>query len=982
MPNEDRLDRIEARLADLVDRIDRLEELQSRHDPSQPVNRSQDSSKDVVGDTADSGTDAPPSAGLDRSAPEAAANAADEATPTVPSAAAPFRKAQAAAPPPFPPVSGGIADSSDESSDAVAASASKIAETGPGWSPGRGDDPLESPDPAIATVGSSGPPSTRAVKDGSRALEQLIGGRIMAVVGGVIVILAGLFFAKLAYDSGWIGGIPPIVRALTLAGFGVVLLVAGEVVHRRFGKAAAIGPFLAGLGILYVDAWVSGTVLGLLDPLGSLVAMGLVTIVGIVVTARSGSVAIGITSIAAGAFAPYFAGGDGGPAGLGIYLTALLVVAFVAASIRPRPFLRIRVPAFSILLVAAIPWMFLSIDRGEVTVLLIIGSGWWLLVHAQALHTATRGLASKWNAGLGFASTAVFAIAMPLAVRAAGGGVVAWNTLDGWIPLGLAALAMVTIFQAGTGLDAIRPSEARSPLRRRERTVDLLSLVLWVETAVLLFVAAGLLLEGPAIPVAWCGLGLAAAYLAHRLRSRGVAVCSLIVAMLGQFAATVVVFINAGNVGVDPWFKETGWQWQPEPNQWLPLLALAVIALVARLWPVRSTSSEDRVPAGPSVALWMGGLLFVPSMIIFAYDWSLMSMVVAGIPVLAALIVQRGRRDRAGWSAAYGLNLLATVIAVFLLLSLVSERQGWGPGVGFPPSVSELGLFAWAMIPFGGLVVMMIDLARGTETVISPIRHRIVGWASSVQFLLLGGLGAMLLFVSTDTPWELGVGEFLAVTIGISVVGAALVLVSGRTSLRISRSLAAVAVLVMAWVWVLVSVLDAFIGWSSCATSAPLAWNLRFWSGVIEIVGLVVIAWDWPRAAAFDVDGERNRDRFVHIAGLEAIALGMVLGSLALLDYFGPDDVTLNAALSIFWALYAIGLIVAGFIRDVPVIRHIGLGLLGVTALKFLLIDLGRAATIYRVVSALGVGLLMVATSMLYVRFGSKLQDQTDEPSD
>ena len=90
----------------------------------------------------------------------------------------------------------------------------------------------------------------------------------------------------------------------------------------------------------------------------------------------------------------------------------------------------------------------------------------------------------------------------------------------------------------------------------------------------------------------------------------------------------------------------------------------------------------------------------------------------------------------------------------------------------------------------------------------------------------------------------------------------------------------------------------------------------------------------------------------------------------------------MNAALSVFWALYAIGLILAGFIRDVPMIRHIGLGLLGVTALKFLLIDLGRAATIYRVVSALGVGLLMVATSMLYVRFGSKLQGQTDEPSD
>ncbi|MCP4794563.1 MAG: DUF2339 domain-containing protein [Phycisphaeraceae bacterium] len=896
---------------------------------------------------------------------KAAANAADEATPTVPSAAALFEGPASARPsPPSSPPPPPLPPTPDvDRSDPGVESADSLGESG-------------------FTSLASGPPSTRSDARPKLELEQLIGGRIMAVVGGVIVILAGLFFAKLAYDNGWIGGIPAIVRALMLAGFGAGLLVVGEFVHRRFGKAAAIGPFLAGLGILYVDAWVSGTILGLFDPLGSLVAMGLVTIVGILVTARSGSVAIGITSIAAGAFAPYVAGGDGGPAGLGLYLTGLLVIAFVAASIRPRPFLRIRVPAFAILLFTAIPWMFLSIDKGDITVLLIIGSGWWLLVHAQALHTSMRGFASKWNAGLGFASTAVFAIAMPLAVRAAGGGGTAWNTLEGWIPLGLAALSMVTLFQVGTGLDAIRPAEDRSPLRRRERAVDLMSLVLWIETAVLLFVAAGLLLEGPAIPVAWCGLGLAAGYLAHRLRSRGVAVVSLIVALFGQLAATAVVFMNAGNAKVDPWFAGTGWQWNPVSEQWLALLALAVIAVVARLWPVRATASGEKTPAGPSTALWMGGLLFVPSMIFFAYDASLLAIVVAGIPAFAALVVQRGRRDRAGWSAACGLNVLATLIAAALLLGLVQAHQGFDAGMGLNELDSKIGLFGWAMIPYAGLVVMMIDLGRRSDTPISTVRHRIVGWVSSSQFLLVGAFGAMLLFVPATTPWSLAVGNLFAATVGVSVVGTALVLVSGRTPLRIGRSLAAGSVLLAAVVWGLVALLDAFDGSSSCSTSAPLAANLRFWSGVIALVTVGAIVRDWPRAAAQDVDGPRHREQFVRIAGLEAIALGLVLGSLALLDFFGPDDVTLNAALSVFWGLYAIGLVIAGFVRDVPVIRHIGLGLLGVTLLKFLVIDLSRAATIWRVLSALGVGLLMVATSMLYVRFGVRKTPPSDRSQD
>ena len=897
------------------------------------------------------------------SAMKAAANAADEATPTVPSAAALFGGAASArpSPPSSPPPPPPLPDA--DRSDPGVESEDSFGESG-------------------FTSLASGPPSTRADARSKIDMEQLIGGRVMAVVGGVIVILAGLFFAKLAYDSGWIGGIPAIVRALMLAGFGAGLLVVGEFVHRRFGKAAAIGPFLAGLGILYVDAWVSGTILGLFDPLGSLVAMGLVTIVGILVTARSGSVAIGITSIAAGAFAPYFAGGDGGPAGLGLYLTGLLVVAFVAASIRPRPFLRIRVPAFAILLFTAIPWMLLSIDKGDITVLLIIGSGWWLLVHAQALHTSMRGFASKWNAGLGFASTAVFAIAMPLAVRAAGGGGTAWNTPEGWIPLGLAALSMVTLFQVGTGLDAIRPAEDRSPLRRRERAVDLMSLVLWVETAVLLFVAAGLLLEGPAIPVAWCGLGLAAAYLAHRIRSRGVAVCSLIVALLGQFTATVVVFMNAGNRNVDPWFAGSGWQWTPVSEQWLALLALLVVVGVARLWPVRSTSSGDRTPAGPSAAIWMGGLIFVPSMMPFAYDGSLLSIVVAGIPALAALVVQRSRRDRGGWSAAYGFNVLATLIAAAILLSLVGEHQGFDAGLGLNQSASPVELFGWAMIPFAGLVAMMIDLARKTEAGPSRNHLRIVGWASSVQFLLVGAFAAMLLFVPATTPWSLAVGNLFAATVGVSVVGTALVFVSGRTPLRVGRSLAAKAVLMAALVWVLVALLDAFDGSRLYSRSAPLAANLRFWSGVIALVAVGAIVRKWLRATAHDVDGPPHRDGFVGFAGLEAIALGLVLGSLTLLDAFGPRDVMLNAALSVFWGLYAIGLVIAGFIRDVPVVRHLGLGLLGVTLLKFLVIDLSRAATIWRVLSTLGVGLLMVATSMLYVRFGVRKASPSDRSSD
>ena len=157
------------------------------------------------------------------SAMKAAANAADEATPTVPSAAALFGGAASArsSPPSSPPPPSPLPDA--DRSDPGVESEDSFDESG-------------------FTSLASGPPSTRADARSKIDMEQLIGGRVMAVVGGVIVILAGLFFAKLAYDNGWIGGIPAIVRALMLAGFGAGLLVA-------FFVAGQVS------GSLLVDTW-------------------------------------------------------------------------------------------------------------------------------------------------------------------------------------------------------------------------------------------------------------------------------------------------------------------------------------------------------------------------------------------------------------------------------------------------------------------------------------------------------------------------------------------------------------------------------------------------------------------------------------------------------------------------------------------------------------------------------------------------------
>lgn len=71
-------------------------------------------------------------------------------------------------------------------------------------------------------------------------------------------------------------------------------------------------------------------------------------------------------------------------------------------------------------------------------------------------------------------------------------------------------------------------------------------------------------------------------------------------------------------------------------------------------------------------------------------------------------------------------------------------------------------------------------------------------------------------------------------------------------------------------------------------------------------------------------------------------------------------------SLSITWGLYAIVLLTVGFQRRSRAMRLTALSLFGMTAVKLLVIDLSFLAQIYRIVSFLIIGLLMIGASYLY----------------
>ncbi len=170
------------------------------------------------------------------------------------------------------------------------------------------------------------------------------------------------------------------------------------------------------------------------------------------------------------------------------------------------------------------------------------------------------------------------------------------------------------------------------------------------------------------------------------------------------------------------------------------------------------------------------------------------------------------------------------------------------------------------------------------------------------------------------------------------------------------------------------------VGWRIAGTRPagvlPLL-NVQFAIGAM-LAGLLVFV------SRFIRRGEGRLDAFDStVCGLCAVgvaAIGLWLGSLEIdracmsdLYNISNPDMVRQMCFSIFWSLYAIGLVTYGFGRRLRLARYAGLGLFGMTLLKVMVIDLSSVQQIYRVFSLLGVGLLLVATSIAYTKLSSRL---------
>jgi hypothetical protein len=249
---------------------------------------------------------------------------------------------------------------------------------------------------------------------------------------------------------------------------------------------------------------------------------------------------------------------------------------------------------------------------------------------------------------------------------------------------------------------------------------------------------------------------------------------------------------------------------------------------------------------------------------------------------------------------------------------------------------------------------------------ILPAAAALVLWGLSFEVdRLLAQLGDLPRWLAVWNPWQLRILLWLALW------GA-----GGLVLALLGRSRNQWPVVAGGWAFLVA----ATSSWLSLGTVAyrlvadparctPIL-NVQFATGAL-LAGMLAAAVR-SIAAAADAREQAGASRGLRFIGLALIGLVTFwLGCLEIDRAY--DGTTRLAALSAYWGLYGMALVMIGFARREAIGRYAGLGLLAMTVVKVLLIDMQSAPTMARVVSFLVCGLLLVGTSIAYARLAPRL---------
>ncbi len=805
-------------------------------------------------------------------------------------------------------------------------------------------------------------------------LEWLVGAKGIVLAGVLVLVIAAGFFLKEAWDRGWVDQVPGWVRCTLGAAFGVGLVAVGEVFRRRINDLASSGVSAAGLAIVFGSILAAARIYELMPMPVAFGLLALTSLAGVLLGALSNRVLLAGLSLI-GAFVVPLVVRTESPSyvALPAYLLALLAMGLVLAGWKGHGFAIIRRLGWWGTAILGTLWG-LSVFEDRLTPVIVFASLVWAMTIAE-LYASARffsrlrprvdwpeesntgfvrreqgeaiefDLRSLWtpearwiNSVFGVTVWAVVLMAFAVHEHAAG---------EVWLVpafLTLASVGVALVSAPGRSLWTGEPS-ARSAL----------STALVIDAAALLALTIATGLGGAAEVITWALVGLAAVAFGVRMHFAAASVLGLL--FMGFGLARVVTF--------DLWF--------------------AVF--------------DER--QGTLASTGVLGLRFS--------EWSAQVYVVAAAVGFAAVLLRRSV-----YRQITAITAFAT--ATFALLGPGSEALALGA--------------AWAVVgalaAHGAILLKRIDL-RNTAGVILALGTGVSSYAAAAALKNARPLPADVIISWTDASWSLlvvglswiaasalrGVPpmvRMVAVAVALAAFGEML-LGDGTpfANLLLGWSLLVASVAVLAVVnpsllrpWLLstlssvASMLLVAVWIGHRATSdwgdidaAPLL-HRDIASGLIVIATLLALGWRLGRVT--DVDGvpwdqavvRRMLRRAVFVA---AGVLGFVLSSSEVyrsVAWMGvAGEAAPNAALSVWWALYAVAMIALGvrIAGGIASVRWAGLALLALTAIKAVLLDMAALDGLTRIIGSAVVGLILLGAGVGYAAMMGRVQAPSEDAS-
>jgi Predicted membrane protein (DUF2339) len=904
-----------------------------------------------------------------------------------------------------PPVEDALADFAP---DTIAAAA-----------PGQAPEPIVPPDGVDLEADRGAPPPTEPPRPGVQIdWERWIGVRGAAVLGGVVLALAGLFFFRYSIERGLI---PPWLRVVmgTLAGVGC--LVASERTLRRSYAGTANALAGAGMVILYAAFWAAGARYGLVGGFATFVLLAAVTAAGGVLAWRHQSQVIAVIGLVGGFLAPLFASsGSDRPIGLFGYLLLLDVGMLVLARRQEWPLLAL----LGVLGTAAYQALWIGMRMGPER--LFLGLGILAVFAATFALGAPRERARDrgWLAAQAGAVLLPFAFALHLAGR--GDLPQRLWPLGGLLVLLAAAAAWLARVQAAplVGVGAAAGTLGVLTVWTSSHVADSATSWQLALLAVLLALPFHVAVEREPEDVGWHGAAPAAVTAALGF------LLFLVIAsaeatdsrpwpwLVGELGLTALLLRHGGRSGRG-WLQAVAAVGSAlgilalelahvdregglSPTAWLAVILAVAIGFqvaalrrrgeVAQAWGERAAALFALAgavavwPLGydPAAMLRLGGTLTLGVLAALAA-----TRLGDGRWLLATVLVLPGVQVATTDDTVAQIVLTILGIAVFTVWPLVAPARvrddpwAWrAAALAGPPWLGSL-ISTWIAV-FGDRAVGLLPLIPAAIAVGVAQRARTL-WPDDQPVR------------TTALAWLLAVGlGFVTLAVPLQVE---------KSWLTIAWALEGVAVLVL-WQrldhpglkWFGLALL-ATVTVRLVANPAVLAywprsgWRLFNWVTYTYLVPAAALLAAARILEPLELPRRRPIERRWYVieqplgamaAGLAGLAVVFVWLNLAIADWFGGDAVlrldferlpARDLVTSIAWALYALVLLALGVRRRSGALRWGSLGLMMVTIAKVFLYDLGELQDLYRVASLLGLAVSLIVVSLAYQRFVLRRDD-------